>query len=113
MHSKHQMDGMQMNQTNHNMMSHDGMSHHMKSMNHNMKNRNMQSSPHHMDTVSWFSREEEKREPHDREGANWMQSRPEDSMMGGHMQHGMGNMPEMSHDMDNMSEMNQMQHMGH
>jgi hypothetical protein len=34
------------------------------------------------DQASWFSREEEKREPTQQEGTNWMQSKPEDSMMG-------------------------------
>jgi hypothetical protein len=38
-------------------------------------------------TVSWFSQEEEQKELQNQENANWMQSKPEDSM-GGHM-HGM------------------------
>ena len=32
------------------------------------------------EAVSWFSQEEEKKEHHDQNGINWMQSKPEDSM---------------------------------
>lgn len=110
------MDDMQhnMNGTEHGNMSrmhHNG----MQSMNHNMQNKSgmtMQHSPHNMDTVSWFSQEEDQKERHGQENMNWMQSKPEDSM-GGHMQHGAGSMKGMSHDMSNTNEMNQMQHKGH
>lgn len=104
-------------------------------MNHNMHQMNMQNPPHDLNKTSWFSQEEDKKEPHNQEGINWMQSKPEDSM-GGHMGvHGMSgmqmnsqmNMPmqKMDHsqmqgmsqdnkgNMSNMQDMNQMQHMGH
>jgi hypothetical protein len=110
------MDDMQhnMNGTEHGNMSqihHDG----IQPMNLNMQNKSgmtMQHSPHNMDTVSWFSQEEDQKERHGQENTNWMQSKPEDSM-GGHMQHGAGSMKGMSHDMSNTNEMNQMQHKGH
>lgn len=85
-------------------------------MEHNMQNMNemrMQNSPHNMNTVSWFSQEEDQKESHRQESANWMLSKPEDSM-GGHM-HG-GYMRGMPPDM-NMSNMNEMtpilEHKGH
>lgn len=82
-----------------------GMEHgNMSQMHHN----GMHSMNHNMNTVSWFSQEEDKKERHDQENINWMQSKPEDSM-GGHMQHGADKMKGMS----NTNEMNQMQHMGH
>jgi hypothetical protein len=84
----------------------------MNDMQHNMNGMTMQNSPPDMNTVSWFSQEENQKEHHGQENINWMQSKPEDSM-GGHMHHGMGSMKGMSHDMSNTSEMNQMQHMGH
>lgn len=110
------MDDMQhnMNGTEHGNMSqihHDG----IQPMNLNMQNKSgmtMQHSPHNMDTVSWFSQEEDQKERHGQENTNWMQSKPEDSM-GGHMQHGAGSMKGMSHDMSNTNEMNKMQHKGH
>lgn len=45
------------------------------------KDCSMQNSLHNMNTVSWFSEEEDKKEPHNQEG-NWMQSKPEDSRAG-------------------------------
>lgn len=107
------MDDMQHNGTEHDM----SRMHHneMQSMNHNMQNKSgmtMQHSPHNMNTVSWFSQEEDQKERHGQENMNWMQSKPEDSM-GGHMQHGAGSMKGMSHDMSNTNETNQMKHMGH
>lgn len=85
----------------------------MNDMQHNMNGMTMQKSPPDMNTVSWFSQEEEdQKERHGKENINWMQSKPEDSM-GGHMHHGTGSMKGMSHDMPNTNEMNQMQHMGH
>lgn len=51
---------------------------------HNMNGTRIQNSSHHVHTVSWFSQEEEQKEPHDQENTNWMRSKPEDSM-GGHM----------------------------
>lgn len=55
------------------------------------KNHEMHKASHMMqhekstiDTVSWFSKEENKREPKNQAKMNWMQSTPEDSM-GGHM----------------------------
>ncbi len=76
-----------------------------------MEHSNMQK-PHNMNTVSWFSREEDQKESHGQENINWMQSKPEDSM-GGHMQHGADSMKGMSYDMPNTNETNQMKHMGH
>ncbi len=62
--------------------------------------------------ISWLSQEEEKRQPQE-ESTNWMQSKPEDSMGGGHM-HGMGEMKDMPpQNMDSPSNMNNMQNMGH
>jgi len=87
----------------------------MQSMDHNKpeaREMTMQNSPHNMNTTSWFSQEEDKREGHAQKNINWMHSKPEDSM-GGHMQHGAGSMKGMSHDMSNTNEMNQMQHKGH
>lgn len=77
-----------------------------------MEHSNISQMPHNMNTVSWFSREEDQKERHGQENMNWMQSKPEDSM-GGHMQHGAGSMKGMSHDMSNTNETNQMKHMGH
>lgn len=55
---------------------------------------------HSMNPVSWFSKEEDQKEPHVQEINNWMQSKPEDSMgghMGGHMHGGkMGQIKNMS-----------------
>ena len=84
----------------------------MNNMQHNKNGMTMQNSPHNMNTVSWFSQEEDQEERHGQENINWMQSKPEDSM-GGHMHHGAGGMKSMSHDMPSTNEMNQMQHMGH
>ncbi len=62
--------------------------------------------------ISWLSQEEEKRQPQ-QEATNWMQSKPEDSMGGGHM-HGMGEMKDMSpQKMNGPSNMKDMQHMEH
>lgn len=70
-----------------------------RSMDQNMQNMygvQMQDSPHNMNTVSWFSQEEDQKEPHGQENTNWMQSKPEDSM-GGNMHGGqMGKMKNMS-----------------
>jgi hypothetical protein len=123
----------QMKHQDHNMNTKNpcGMKQNMGSMDHdvqNMKGMQRQNSPHNMNTVSWFSQEEDQKEPHGQENANWMQSKPEDSMgghMGGHMHGGqMGqmknmspNMQGMSHDTDmsNMKEsrMQLQQHQGH
>jgi manganese oxidase len=65
---------------------------------------NMPSMQKQTEKVSWFSREEENKEPKDIKKMNWMQSRPEDSM-GGHMPHGMGGTSNQTR--------NQMQHQGH
>lgn len=107
-----------------------GMKQNMRSMDHDMQNMNgmqMQDSPHNMNTVSWFSQEEDQKEPHGQENTNWMQSKPEDSMgghMGGHM-HGdkMGQMKNMSKEnmqgmspdmeMPNMNKNQMQQHGGH
>ena len=91
------------------------------SMDYDMQNINgmrKQNEPHNMNTVSWFSQEEDQKEPHGQENTNWMQSKPEDSMRG-HIPGGqMKNMnkekiqeisPEM--DMPNMNK-NQMQQHG-
>ncbi len=97
----------QMKHQDHNMnkMNPLGMKQNMGSMDHdmqNMKGMQMQNSHHNMNTVSWFSQEEDQKERHIHEN-NWMQSKPEDSM-GGHMHHKMENMSEPK---------NQMQHKGH
>nr|WP_255255987.1 copper oxidase [Criblamydia sequanensis]CDR35299.1 Multicopper oxidase [Criblamydia sequanensis CRIB-18] len=113
-------EAVNMNGMQHNTMSQHNMNnmsqHNMGGMQHkNMQQDQMDHSmqtPHNMNTVSWFSQEEDKKERHGQEGVNWMQSKPEDSM-GGHMQHGKGDMKGMSHDMSNTNEMNQMQNMGH
>lgn len=102
------MNNMQHNNISQNNMG--GMQH--TSMKQGQMDHKMQNSPHNMNTVSWFSQEEDQKERHGQENSNWMQSKPEDSM-GGHMQHGTDDMKGMSHDMPNMNEMNQMQHMGH
>jgi manganese oxidase len=68
-------------------------------------------SPHDMSKVSWFSQEEDKKELHAQEGTNWMQSKPEDSMMG-HMTHS-SDMKAMPHDMQTMSHENMMDMSGH
>ena len=92
-----------------------------------MNGMQMQDSPHNMNTVSWFSQEEDQKEPHGQENTNWMQSKPEDSMgghMGGHMHGGkMGQMKNMSKenlqgmspdmDMTNMNKSQMQQHVGH
>ncbi len=124
-------NGKNMNQMKHqdhnmNTMNPRGMKQNMGSMDHdmqNMKGMQMQNSPHNMNTVSWFSQEEDQKEPHGQENTNWMQSKPEDSMgghMGGHMPGGQKknmspNMQGMSHDMDmpNMNENLMQQHQGH
>lgn len=124
-------NGKNMNQMKHqdhnmNTMNPLGMKQNMGSMDHdmqNMKGMQMQNSPHNMNTVSWFSQEEDQKEPHGQENTNWMQSKPEDSMgghMGGHMPGGQKknmspNMQGMSHDMDmpNMNENLMQQHQGH
>jgi hypothetical protein len=127
-------NGKNMNQMKHpdhnmNTMNPGGMKQSMGSMDHDMqdmKGMQMQNSPHNMNTVSWFSQEEDQKEPHGQENTNWMQSKPEDSMgghMGGHMHGGqMGqmknmspNMQGMSHDTDmpNMKENQMQQHGGH
>ena len=127
-------NGKNMNQMKHqdhnmNTMNPGGMKQSMGSMDHDMqdmKGMQMQNSPHNMNTVSWFSQEEDQKEPHGQENTNWMQSKPEDSMgghMGGHMHGGqMGqmknmspNMQGMSHEMDmpNMKENQMQKHQGH
>jgi manganese oxidase len=58
--------------------------------------------------VSWYSKEEEKRQPQQVPN-NWMRSKPEDSMGGGHMQ--MGEMKGMSP--QNMDHSSNMKNMGH
>jgi hypothetical protein len=59
--------------------------------------------------ISWLSQEEEKRQPQE-DSTNWMQSKPEDSMGGGHT-HSMGEMKDMSPKiMDDASNMNHMEH---
>lgn len=81
-------EAVNMNNMQHNNMSHhniEGMQH--MSMQQSQIDYEMQNSPHNMNTVSWFSQEEDKKEPHGQENSNWMLSKPEDSM-GGHMQHG-------------------------
>lgn len=92
------------------------MEHNMNGMEHGnmsqMHHHGMQSMNHNMNTVSWFSQEEDQKEGHSQENMNWMQSKPEDSM-GGHMQHVAGSMKGMPHNMSNTNEMNQMQHKGH
>lgn len=47
----------------------------------------MLNSQHNLNNVSWFTQEQNEKEPHHQVGSNWMQSKPEDSM-GSHM-HGM------------------------
>lgn len=95
----------------------------MGSMKHemqNMKGMQRQDSPHNMNTVSWFSQEEDQKERHGQENTNWMQSKPEDSM-GGDMHGGQmknmnkENMQGMSPDMDmpNMNKNQMQQHGGH
>jgi hypothetical protein len=79
---------------------------------HGMEHKDMPQMPHNINTVSWFSQEEDQKERHGQENMNWMQSKPEDSM-GGHMQHGAGSTKGMSHGMSDTNEMNQMQHTGH
>lgn len=106
-------EAVNMDEMQHNM---NGMEHkNIQQVHHNEMhsiNHNMQNSPHNMNTVSWFSQEEDQKEHHGQENMNWMQSKPEDSM-GGHMQHGAGSMKGMSHDMSNTNETNQMKHMEH
>lgn len=46
----------------------------------------MQSMQESSEMVSWFSKDEENKEPKNQEDMNWMQSQPEDSM-DGHMRH--------------------------
>lgn len=87
---------------------------HNNNMNHSTSNmNNMKIAPHEMSTESWFSQEEDQKEPHNQEG-NWMQSKPEDSM-GGHM-HGGAHTQKMG-DMQRMPQPNEgsqiQQHMGH
>lgn len=119
------MNQMQHQDHNMNMMKPYGMQNNMGSMNHEMQNMNgmqMQDSPHNMNTVSWFSQEEDQKQPHGQENNNWMQSKPEDSM-GGHMHGGqMGQMKNMSPnmqgmspnmDMPKMNENQRQQHQGH
>jgi hypothetical protein len=84
-----------------------------------MKGMQMQNSPHNMNNVSWFSQEEDQKEPHGEENNNWMQSKSEDSM-GGHMHGGqmknmIPNMQVMSHDIDmpDMNENQLQQYLGH
>lgn len=111
--SKHKMGTMQ-----HMNMQQKQMDHNTHQM--NMQNQNMQNSPHDFNKTSWFSKEEDKKETHNQEGVNWMQSKPKDGM-GGHMMHGMDgmqhNMQGMSHEnkenTSNIQDMNQMQHLGH
>ena len=77
-----------------------------------MEQVNMQNHEPKTSDISWLSQEEEKRQPQE-ESTNWMQSKPEDSMGGGHM-HGMGEMKDMSpQNMDSPLNMNNMQNMGH
>lgn len=77
-----------------------------------MEQVNMQNHEPKTSDISWLSQEEKNRQPQE-ESTNWMQSKPEDSMGGGHM-HGMGEMKDMSpQNMDSPSNMNNMQNMGH
>lgn len=48
---------------------------------------NTRNPSHNREDVSWLSQEEEKKQSAEKEGMNWMQSKPEDSMGGG--MHGM------------------------
>lgn len=76
---------------------------------------------HDMSKASWFSQKEAKRQSDNQEGINWMQSKPDDSMMEGHMmyekkdmQHYMQDMPDKMSDISHMNHRqqmsNQMQH---
>ncbi|MBA3237498.1 MAG: copper oxidase [Parachlamydiaceae bacterium] len=111
--SKHKINRMQ------NRTTHQGpRAHNMHQM--NMQNQNMQNSLQDWNNVSWFSREENKKEIQNQEGGNWMQSKPEDSMAG-HMMHGKDgaqhNMHGMSQEnkgnMPNPQDMNQIHPIGH
>jgi hypothetical protein len=85
---------------NRNGIEHSRMQHHMGPM---------QKSPHDISKMSWFSKEEDKKQlQYGQEIINWMQSKPEDSM--GHRMHGGTN--EMQHNMQGILEGNQMQHIG-
>lgn len=66
-------------------------------------------SPYDMSKVSWFSQEEEKKVSHSQERANWMLSKPKDSMTG-HFMHdnGMGNV---KHHMQNLTHENMPENM--
>ncbi len=72
-----------MKQHDHNMhtMNPRGMEPNMGSMTPNMQNMRggqMQNLPHNANTVSWFSQEEDQKEPHGQKNTNWMQSKPEE-----------------------------------
>jgi hypothetical protein len=58
-----------------------------------MDHTNMQSYKANASYISWFSQEEEKKQPDELTTTNWMQSKPEDSMGGGHGMEQMHEMP--------------------